>query len=212
MPARIDVIGQRFERVTVLANAAPLANGRRRVQCACSCGATFICEPRDLRRGATRSCGCLQKERVAAASRARTTHGAVHTREYNIWLKMKARCLNPSDAKYPIYGGRGVAIHPEWVSDFTAFLRDVGPSPSRQHSIDRIDVNGDYRPGNCRWSTAKEQSRNKRSHRLVSVDGRLMPLSQACELTGINYRSALYRLNRGHDWLPPSPPESTDGR
>jgi hypothetical protein len=203
MPARIDVTGQRFGRLSVLRNAGKNARGRRLVVCACDCGEETVVEPRDLRRGHALSCGCLQKEAVAQSNKVHsTTHGATRTREYNCWNKMKSRCYRAADPKYKIYGGRGIKVCDAWREDFSAFLCDMRPSPSPWHSIDREDVNGDYEPGNCRWATAKEQSRNKRVHRMVECDGSTMPLSEACERKGVPYQSALYRLNRGKPWLP----------
>jgi len=206
---RLDVVGQRFGRLVVVAEA-PTEKGRRRVQCLCDCGATAVVEPRALGNDTT-SCGCLHKEAVARAASARATHGAARvgkrTGEYNIWRKMKSRCLNPADKKYPIYGAKGVTVCPEWLEDFPRFFADMGPRPSDAHSIDRVDVNGNYEPGNCRWALPVQQARNKRNHRLVEYAGRTMPLSEACELAGVNYRSALYRINRGQDWQPlPTPP------
>lgn len=206
MPPRIDVVGLRFGRL-VVTGEAPAHGNRRRVFCRCDCGTVVDVEPRELRAG-QESCGCLRRERVGAASAARVKHRGTGTKEYTAWTKIKARCGNPRDAKYAEYGGRGITVCEAWTSSFEAFLADMGPAPTRSHSIDRIDVNGHYEPANCRWATAKEQARNKRVHRLVELDGVMMPLSQACELAGVNYRTALYRLNRGQSWLPlPAPPE-----
>lgn len=207
MPARIDLIGRSFGRVTVTGDAARLASGRRAVECHCECGETFICDPRSLLSGHCKSCGCLHREIVGRKSRDNITHGMSKSVEYQAWIKIKGRCCNVKDAKYADYGGRGIKVCDAWLDDFQAFYRDMGPRPEWSSSIDRIDVNGDYDPGNCRWSDAKTQSRNKRNHRLVNFEGRNMPLSEACELAGVNYRSALYRLNRGHHWQPlPSAP------
>jgi hypothetical protein len=216
MPAKIDVTGKRFGRLVVIGDAPRTDAGRRMVFCACDCGHQFSTDPRSLMAGHTSSCGCYQKQQVRKSSAARATHGNARmgnaSPTYHSWLGAKKRCMNPAEPKYPDYGGRGISICDDWASSFDAFLRDMGTRPSGT-TLDRIDPNGNYEPSNCRWATAKEQARNKRNHRLVDHDGRVMPLSEACEITGINYRSALYRLNHGAHWmpLPPAPNTSSDG-
>lgn len=208
MPSKIDRTGQRFGRLVVRGEASPASNGRRRVRCTCDCGAEVLIEPRALTSSkGGKSCGCLQKDVVRRiVIETRTTHGGTGTAEYNIWRHMKGRCENKSNAKFASYGGRGIKVCERWQNDFEAFLSDMGPRP-KGCSIDRIDTNGDYEPGNCRWATNLVQSRNKRNHRLVEYAGKMMPLSEACECANVNYRSALYRLNKGMHWMPlPTPP------
>lgn len=89
-------------------------------------------------------------------------HGLIHVSEYKVWSAMKDRCLNPSSSNYPRWGGRGIKIHPAWIDDFPAFLADVGPRPTPQHTLDRVDNDGNYAPGNVRWATPQEQSANRR--------------------------------------------------
>jgi hypothetical protein len=122
---------------------------------------------------------------------------------------MKSRCTNPRNKKFKDYGGRGIMVCDKWLNDFSQFIADMGNKPSPNSSIDRIDVNGNYEPSNCRWATSLVQARNKRSHRLVDFNGQKIPLSQACELTGINYRSALCRINAGKHWMPLPPAPET---
>ncbi|OIN06138.1 hypothetical protein BFS86_19740 [Shewanella algae] len=215
MPAKIDVIGMRFERLLVLDDGDKSPNGRRTVKCVCDCGKITIVDPRSLRSGDTRSCGCLQKEAVSRSVIAlHTTHGQSRSSEYNTWIKIRDRCTNPRNLKFKDYGYRGIKVCHDWLESFDAFFRDMGEKPRKSWSIDRIDVNGDYEPNNCRWADPKTQSRNKRSHRIVELEGVSMPLSQACEIAGVNYRSALYRLNTGKHWmpLPPAPLALLEGR
>lgn len=120
-----------------------------------------------------------------------------YTSEFNIWNKMIGRCERPADKNYPDYGGRGIRICPRWRSAFRNFFADMGPRPSRKHSVERLDVNGDYCPENCVWATNKVQSRNKRNNHIVPFQSRLMTLAEASELSGIGYQNAKSRLSRG---------------
>ena len=115
---------------------------------------------------------------------------------YRVWRTMLARCENPSNEKFPAYGGRGIKVCERW-HDFVAFLVDMGERPSATHSIDRIDVNGDYEPSNCRWATPVEQARNTRANRVVTYDGIEAPLAAHCERLGLDYKRVHGRLARG---------------
>ena len=125
----------------------------------------------------TRSCGCLNRERVIAAS---TTHGRTRVgivRDvYTVWRSIKARCLNPSDPAYARYGGRGITVCDRWRNDYMAFEQDMGPRPVGT-SIDRIDGNKGYTPENCRWATVIEQNRNRSNVMLFDIDDKPMSIS-----------------------------------
>jgi hypothetical protein len=202
MPRKIDVVGRVFGRLTVLCDKTVKSGERRRVSCKCECGNVTSVDPRLLLQGDTKSCGCLQKEVVSKIASERISHGMSKTPEYNRWNKMKSRCHNPKDQKYKDYGGRGITICERWAWSFENFYTDMGPLKRVNDSIERLDVDGNYEPSNCVWATPIEQARNKRNHRMVSHNGREMPLSEACELTGVKYQSALYRLNMGKNWKP----------
>jgi hypothetical protein len=156
----------RFGEWTVLGEAKPYerrtakANGRQRTAlCRCSCGTVRIVAAQTLKNGMSTSCGCL---RNAATSQRNVTHGLSTLPEYKTWCGMKDRCHNPKNKFFHIYGGRGIEVCPEWRDNFGAFFAHVGPKPSPKMSIDRIDVNRGYEPGNVRWATASQQSRNRR--------------------------------------------------
>ncbi len=181
----IDMIGNIYGRLTVKRRA--FIDGRHpRWVCRCECGTEIIAFGLNLRRGFTRSCGCLAREETAARNR---THGASPrghlTAEYRAWRGMKTRCTNKNEPSYRYYGGRGISVSEQWLNDFQAFLADMGPRPSSQHSIERIDNSGNYEPSNCRWASRSEQAANKRNNRLITHDGLTLPISEWARQHGL---------------------------
>lgn len=159
MGTGMSAAGQRFGRLTVMKQTA-WAPEKRKFLCQCDCGKQKTVRLDHINSGATQSCGCMQKE---AASKANGKYfDAAKTPEYEIWRGMIQRCEDPKVKCYPRYGGRGIRVCDEWRRDFLAFLNEVGRRPTPKHSIDRIQNDGDYEPGNCKWSTAKEQAANRR--------------------------------------------------
>lgn len=145
----------------------------------------------------TRSCGCLAREVSAENGMKHATHRMSHGPEYYSWQSMKRRCEDPRTAGFDRYGGRGIIVCDRWRNSFEAFFADIGKRPTISHSLDRIDNDGNYEPGNCRWSTKKEQSRNTRTNRILSYHGKLMRLVELCELSGKSQSTIINRLNRG---------------
>ena len=155
------LIGRQFGRLKVLSEAPHVFGEKRSWICACRCGErTVVTTPR-LSMGRTRSCGCLQEEHRACFR----THGLTGVPEYYIWKNAKGRCYNRNRKDYSNYGGRGIRMCKRWRHSFASFYRDMGPRPSSRHSIDRINNDGHYRPGNCRWTTMSEQRKNQRKRR-----------------------------------------------
>lgn len=164
--------GEKYGRLVIIREADPVFRSRtgggcravRRVICRCVCGNEVTVFLSNLRRGQTKSCGCLRRE---ITSSNRMTHGETigkMSSEYATWKSMRARCQNPNDNDFQYYGGRGINVCRRWQK-FENFLADMGRRPSPELSIDRINNDGDYEPGNCRWATPTEQSRNRRSYR-----------------------------------------------
>lgn len=194
MPAKmLDLTGDRFGRLVVV-RLSERINGAIAWECICDCGSSKIARAGHLRSGEIQSCNCLKRERQAASV---TTHGeARHSRsvpEYYTWQSAKSRCYQPSHPAYRLYGARGIRMCDAWLNNYEAFLQDVGRRPGRGYSLDRINVNGDYEPGNCRWVTAREQSNNRRC--TTRVDG--VPLSIAVERAGLKYNTVRTRMKRG---------------
>jgi hypothetical protein len=153
-------IGSRFGRWIVEASDTPSSTGERRWNCRCACGNTGTVAASNLRRGISRSCGCLMREAVGARNRK---HGGRGTREYNAWQAMIQRCGNANHVAFKNYGGRGIVVCNQWISSFEAFIAHVGARPSALHSLDRIDNDRGYEPGNVRWATSSEQAKNRRA-------------------------------------------------
>lgn len=127
-----------------------------------------------------------------------STHGKSGTKEYKLWLNIKTRCNNPNTPYWDKYGGRGIKVCPKWDLSFEAFLADMGKIPPGL-TLDRIDVNGDYEPENCRWATAKQQGRNKRDNRIVNFQGESMTLADAIDRSDFLCppNTIISRLSRG---------------
>lgn len=208
----LDLTGKRFGRLVVLKEAKPhiSKSGKTKMRmwlCRCDCGVEKEILGTSLMKGATKSCGCLNseaaRERIAKQSikHGYTSNGKTE-RLYLVWTHMKNRCENPNATGYQNYGGRGIAVCKEWYS-YPAFrewaiLNGYNPNAKTgQCTLDRIDVNGDYCPENCRWATAKEQGNNKRTNRLITFCGRTQTMQQWADELGVKKTLIYKRLKCG---------------
>jgi hypothetical protein len=196
---RVDP-GAQVGRLTVLHEGEPAPWGHRRWWCRCACGnpeLKLVTQP-NLVSGATLSCGCLRDEAVV---RRCTKHGQAQasgkTPEYQVWIGLKKRCSRTGEAGFKNYGGRGITVSPEWVNDFAAFLREVGPRPTAKHTLERKDNSKGYEPGNCEWATRRKQTMNRRNARMVMYKGKPTWLPDACLDAGLPYGTVKSRMRLG---------------
>jgi len=188
-----DMTGLRFGRLVVCKESNQRIRGCVCWEAVCDCGNVKVYVGADLRKGHTKSCGCLAKE---LSSKRAKTHGKKGTRIYRIWSGMMDRCHNPNSKDWGNYGGRGIVVCDEW-HNFKNFLNDMGEPQSTQMSIDRIDVNQGYTPTNCRWATAKEQQNNRSNNKIIVFNGVEKTLMQWSEEVGINFACLWMRLRAG---------------
>lgn len=190
-------VGEQHGSRTILGGSFPVCtksgNSARYVVVKCSCGnADIVLLENALR---SRSCKVCHGRRLNRDHC--TTHGGKRLPEYAVWQRMKRRCYYPRDDSFSFYGRRGVRVCDRWKNSFANFLSDMGPRPTQNHSIDRVDVDGDYSPENCRWATTKEQSRNTRRNKIITVS---MCVTDWANLVGISRETISARLKAG--WEP----------
>jgi hypothetical protein len=216
MPKPKDILGQKFNSLTVVVLNKPasfkiLPNGRRVTvsntwDCLCDCGKTRNNVSRyHLQHGSIKTCGCI-KEFNYAKTRRHLTEGTLTTPPYafsrgvgnfyKVWEAIKMRCYCKNHKSFHNYGGRGIKVHSDWKSSYRTFAIAVGPRPSRLHSIDRIDTNKDYEPGNVRWSTSVEQANNKRTNIWLRWKNESITLTKLAEKEQVSYRLLHRRIKR----------------
>lgn len=193
-----DITNKKYGKLTVINREGTHITGRSKLalwRCECDCGEEVVVRGASLRNGSTKSCGCAQR---ANSSIANSTHGLSKTKIYRSWASMKKRCHNPNDHSYHYYGNRGIRVCEEWYSDFTSFYRwAVQNGYEEDLTLDRINVNGNYEPTNCRWITQKEQSNNTRRNKFYFFKGNNCTLSQISDDCNIPYSVLYKRLKRG---------------
>ena len=192
-----DLTGMRFGKLVVISRCEniEIKNHASRPAwiCQCDCGNIKKVLGDALKVGKTSSCGCVRR---AATSAKNTTHGMSKTPEYNSWMLMIQRCNSAGNKNFKDYGGRGITVCSRWVSSFSNFIADMGVRPTPKHTIDRIDNSLGYYPENCKWSTRREQSQNRRSIRYFSAFGRTMSVNSWGKEIGVAPRTILARIDK----------------
>ena len=192
---RLDLVGQKFERLTVMAFSC-VKHGNSYWSCECECGGKTEVSNCNLKNGHVKSCGCLKEE---TRFTCHLVHGSSRigkqTRTYRIWTGIKTRCLNKNTDSYKDYGGRGIVICDRWKYSFKNFLDDMGECPSGL-TIERINNNGNYEPDNCKWATSKEQCNNTRSNRLIEYNGEVKTLKQWADTLKIHWSTLRNKLEK----------------
>lgn len=191
MSKLIDLTGQKFGRLTVLYKLHNYHKKRVHWLCLCDCGNLVEVRGDSLRRGLSKSCKCYMKDIV-------TKHGKSSTHLHKVWAMMKDRCYNEHNNRYKNYGDRGIVVCSEWKDNFEAFYNwAIDNGYQEGLTIDRIDVNGNYDPSNCRWATVKQQSRNTSRNRYITYNGETRCLAEWCEIFNLNSSTVRSRIKYG---------------
>lgn len=201
MSTAIDLTGKHFGKLTVICRGPDRINksGKSvRWKCLCECGVETLVDGRHLKNGHTKSCGCEKQISAQKMGKQQATHNRYPTRLYHIWNGLKMRCQNKNNDRFSAYGGRGITVCAEWAGSFETFRDWALANGYRDDlSIDRIDVNGNYCPGNCRWATIVEQNNNKRNNRFITLCGSTKTVAEWSRAVGIASGTIIARLRKG---------------
>ncbi len=191
----IDITNQKFGKLTAVSFAKKTASGRTFWLCRCDCGTEVVIRTDNLRSRHTTSCGKCRSRKEPNKKRRDRLPIKYYKLEYKSWEMMIQRCTNPNYTAYKSYGGRGITVCERWLTSFNNFYTDMGSRPNKDYSLDRINNNGNYEPGNCRWATRSQQSANQRPRNnvVVHLDGEILTVKQVSQKLGIP-RHAAYDL------------------
>jgi hypothetical protein len=187
MGAAIDITGNKYGKLTAIKYLYSNQTKKRIWQFICDCGNIIERHNGDVKTGGIKSCGCL-KNRGIDPKRERP--------EYGVWRDMIQRCTNINNANFKYYGKKGITVCDPWRKSYKSFLLDMGERPSKKYSIDRIDVKGNYEPGNCRWATRYVQDRNRRNNRILTFKGESLPMIDWCKRLKVKSQTLRCYLKR----------------
>lgn len=186
-----DLTGMEFGRLTVLSMSDEKQGKKYKWLCQCSCGNLTIKAGADMKKGNTKSCGCLAKELSPTWA---IKHGMSSTKEYAAWAAMIDRCNREGNEYFSKYGGRGVEVCEDWLNNFEAFMLDMGKAPTKTHSLERIDNDGNYEPSNCKWGTKQEQSQNRSNTVWIEYNGETKCLAEWARTIGVSSATFRHRV------------------
>lgn len=190
-----NLSGKKYGLLSVIERAANDAWANTQWLCKCECGKTTIVRADSLKNGKTKSCGCILSK---TTKKRFTIHGMYASRIYNCWKAMKHRCYLKSNAKYALYGARGIIVCEEWKNNFKAFYDwAITNGYSDNLTLDRIDSNGNYEPSNCRWATSIEQNNNTKRNHFVTYNNQTRTIAEWARLLNMNYSTLMARLCKG---------------
>lgn len=190
MAKKADIKRMRFGKLVALEEDGRIGTNVAWI-CKCDCGNTRRIKANSLLSGNSRSCGCGRIEAI-------TKHNGTNTKLFNVWRNIKERCTNENYKTYNNYGGRGIKVCDEWLLSYEAFKEWAISSGYREGlTIDRIDVNGNYEPSNCRWATQRQQARNKRNNVFLEFDGKRQCLMDWSAELGVKYNTLSWRRSQG---------------
>lgn len=187
----VDLTGKKFNRLKVLKPVGKTNQGKILWLCQCDCGNLCKATTGGLNSGNNQSCGCLHKETFTSK-----THGKRYTRLYCIYIHMKERCYNQNEKNYNDYGGRGITVCDEWQEFIPFYEWAMNNGYADNLTLDRIDVNGNYEPSNCRWATPKEQANNRRTNRLITYNGETHNIAEWAKIKKIKYGTLQSRITK----------------
>lgn len=204
----LDMTGKRFGRLTVVEYVGNTREGRAEWRCVCDCGKTIVAHGKNIRRGNTKSCGCLKLEKsTKRIVDLNTTHGMAHSRLHRIWHNMRVRCACPSFVGWEYYGGKGITVCGEWQTFEPFYKWAMENGYSDDLTIDRIDSDKGYSPDNCRWATTHEQALNKKATRFITFMGKTQCMADWSKeygmgkgwLNGLTDEEAVAKLERKYN-------------
>lgn len=191
----MSIIGKRFGKLIVLEETNERKNNQKIYKCKCDCGNITYVRKGNLREGGTQSCGCTKGVK-------RRGNKYNHPRLYSTWCQMKQRCYNKNRPQYKDWGGRGIQVCDEWLNDFMSFYNWAIENGYKEGlTIDRIDVDGNYEPSNCRWITLKEQANNKRTNVYLTFNGKTQTMTQWADELGVSHKTIARKRDLGHYFI-----------
>ncbi len=196
MPRIKDITSLKFGRLVAIKRHAKDRHGGVIWKCICKCGNYTYGTCAILMSGHKRSCGCINRENIKQLSKLCITHDLSKSDEYHAWQEIKKRIFNKKCKAYKNYGGRGIRMCKRWLK-FENFYKDMGSKPSKKHSLDRIDNDGDYEPNNCHWATRHEQANNTRRTIKIKFNGKFKTIRELAEAIDVSAKSLWQRLDRG---------------